>query len=202
MGMKRQNGSSKVVRKRLGPNQPKGKRLITSLIHQPAYAGEWIKDFTLPGATQLVTTSGTSFSVNQALGTLSSNTLNFTDFSTLFDEYVIIGATVSITCMTPPTPGCAFWWFDNSASTAPSVTDEGRNGAVRTVHSMNDHKVWTMTYRVIDYSLLSFRRTVIDYDVGYFKGITNAANFGTSAANTLLYSYRVLYHVCFRGRKV
>ncbi len=203
MGMKNRT-SIKTSRFNSRSRNPKGQREnnITKLITQPCYPGQWVHKYSLPGTTQLCTTSGTSFAIVYAIGTPSSQVLNWTDFSTLYDEYSITGVTIHLTCVTPPTPGMAIWFFDNSASGSPSATDEGRNGVIRTTHSMNDHKVWTMTFRNVDYSLLAFRRTVVDYDVGYFKGFTNAASFGTSAANTLLYEFRAVYHITFRGRKV
>ncbi len=203
MGMRSKTRNLKTRRSVVGSANPKGQRQqITRLIHQPSYPGEWVRQYSLPGPNQLISTSGTTFTFVYAIGSPSSQVLNWTDFSTLYDEYVIQSCHFKITCVTPPTPGVAYWFFDNSSSSLPTVNDCARNGAQMTQHSMNDHKIWPMSYKVIDYSLLSFRRTVVDYDVGYFKGITNAANFGTSAANTLLYSVQPFYSIVFRGRKV
>lgn len=203
-----QSRSSKSNRK-VRPVNPKGKlernnqNDVFRLIQQPAFAQEQVKKFILPGPSQLVTTVGTTFAVVYAIGNLSTQATDFTDLSNMFDQYVILGADVSIQCLTPPTPGMAFWNFNSSANaTIPVAVDESRDGTQLTNHSMNANKQWSMSFSVKDPFLLAYRTTGIDYVVGYFKGFTNLANFGTSALNTLLYRFRVKYHVVFRGRKV
>jgi len=157
----------------------------------------------LPGPSQLVTTSGTTFSVVYDIGDVSTQVSDWTDISASWIEYVILGVDVTIMCMTPPTPGMAFWFFDSSANgSAPLVIEEACDGVVRTNHSMNANKIWKMQFRVRDPPLLAYRRTNVDYTVGYFKGLTNATNFGTSAANTLLYRFTVVYDILVRGREL
>lgn len=189
-------------RKRKIKQKPKKQRNVVSAMYVPVYPGDIVRKFTLPGATQLVTTTLTSFAFTYGLGNATTQIPDWTDISNMYDQYVITQVIIKVMCVTPPTPGSARWFFDPASATTPTVNDaEDRLGVLITNHSMNANKVWTLRFIVRDFSLLSFRATTVDYLFGYFKGITNAANFGTSAANTLLYQYRAYYHVVCRSKK-
>jgi hypothetical protein len=177
------------------------KRVENSMYH-PLYPQDIVRRFRLPGSTQLVTTTLTSFAFTYALGNATSQIPDWTDISNMYDQYVLTDVSIEIMCVTPPTPGTARWFFDGQSAAVPTANDaEDRLGVKITNHSMNANRVWTMKFSVRDFSLLSFRGTTVDYVFGYFKGITNLANFGTTASNTLLYQFRAFYSVVVRGKK-
>lgn len=195
------NSNTRPRRRRNAPPPPPN--IIYRQVARPSYASELVRTFRLPGSTQLVTTVGTAFAFTYALGNATSQIPDWTDISNMYDSYFISRVSIQIMCLTPPTPGGARWFFDSSATAGvPTVNDaEDRLGVLITNHSMNVNRVWTLTFNVRDYSLLSYRNTTVDYVFGYFKGITNLAQFGTSATNTLLYQYRAFYTVHCRGKK-
>lgn len=177
---------------------------VLRLIKTPDYPGQEVRNFLLPTLSTLVSTGiGSNFAIALAIGNATTSISDWTDISNMYDQYVITGVTIEIMCLTPPTPGMAFWFFDASGNSAlPNIIDESRNGVLRTNHSMNANRVWTMKYHVSNYTLLAYRNTTVDYVLGYFKGFTNLGNFGTSAISTLLYRYTVKYNVVCRGRKL
>ncbi len=175
--------------------------ILVRNLRTPLFFGQQIKFMTLPGPSQLVTTSGTSFSVVYPLGNVSTQVIDWTDITATFREYCIIAVHLEVMCMTPPTPGMAFWFFDSAPNAAaPLVVEEASDGVLRTNHSMNVNRVWRRTFVVKDPLFLSYRDSSVNYVLGYWKGMTNNTNFGTTAANTLLYRYTAKYDVLLRGR--
>jgi len=201
----RQNSPTKRKQQRSTTRSVKSNRnnsIYFPLYDGPQYQQEVYKNFELAGSTQLVTTAGTAFLVNYPLGNVTSQIPDWTDISNMYDEYMLKEIRIEIMCLTPPTPGGARWFFNSIDPAFPTVNDaEDRTGVLMTNHSMNNNRVWRMKFLIKDFSLLSHRATSVDYVVGYFKGITNTANFGTSALNTLLYQFRAYYRFSVRGKK-
>lgn len=204
------NNSPRFAKRRRAPrtkNRVRAKNTTPNhlvLTAPPQYRGDRSLTLQVRGATQIVSTGATmSFAINAALGNPNLQVSDWTDQVAYWDEYVIMRSTVHIWCITPPVTGSSRFWLQVNNTGVPSASDaEGRLGVIFTTNSNNrSQNHWQLNWVNQDLNALEYRATNVDYVYGYFKGYTDAPNFGTTAVNSALYQTRTYYQVRLRGRR-
>lgn len=168
------------------------------------YKGEQTVVLRLKGATQFFSTGATSSATAiYAIGNVTSQIIDWSDQLAYWDEYVILSSITEVICITPSTTGSSRFWVQKTDSAPGDLPGnaETRNNVRMMVHSNNFNNRAKFTYKNEDYINLIYRPTSDDYIMGYFNGVTNNANFGTTAINSALFQYRTYYTVKFRGKK-